>query len=175
MKSTKLLMADHELILQGLAVLDSICKDVRGGQEVIEDDIRSLLTFLREFADGCHHVKEEAIFFPALIQAGMRPNTGVMKQMNDEHERGRALTAAMQNAVERRKMDDFGLYAGRYIELLREHILKEDTVLFDKADLILSDEEDAAIAAGFEQFDTKARWRHTIHALALRYLAFVCC
>ena len=42
------------------------------------DDIRSVLTFLRDFADGCHHVKEEVIFFPALFQAGIAFQVRVM-------------------------------------------------------------------------------------------------
>jgi hemerythrin-like domain-containing protein len=67
MKSTKLLIADHETILQALHVLDAINTDMQSGKDVCREDIRSLLTFLREFTDGCHHVKEEAIFFPALI------------------------------------------------------------------------------------------------------------
>src|SRR5437867_2257885 len=91
MKSTKLLMADHELILQALHVLDAMNTEMRNGRDVNRDDIRSLVTFLREFADGCHHVKEEVIFFPALIQAGIAFQVRVMTY---EHEGGRALTNA---------------------------------------------------------------------------------
>src|SRR5438046_2768916 len=122
MKSTKLLMADHEIILQALDVLDAMNTELQQGREVNSEDIRSLLTFLREFADGCHHVKEEAIFFPALMQAGMSLEQGLLRMMNYEHERGRALTAAMQDAIDRKRMNDFLVYSGRYVELLSEHI-----------------------------------------------------
>jgi hemerythrin-like domain-containing protein len=99
MKSTKLLLADHEIILQALHVLDAINTDIQSGKEVMREDIRSLVTFLREFTDGSHHVKEEAIFFPALIQAGMDAGEGPLFVMNYEHERGRSLIAAMENAI----------------------------------------------------------------------------
>src|SRR5262245_56774517 len=99
MKSTKLLMADHEIILQALHVLDAMNADIQTGKDVDREDIRSPLTFLREFADGCHYVKEEAIFFPALMAAGMARDQGPLRVMNYEHELGRALVAAMQNAI----------------------------------------------------------------------------
>jgi len=68
--------------------------EIRNGRDVNSDDIRSLLTFLAEFADGCHHLKEEVIFFPALVQAGMEFQVRVMTY---EHERGRAPSALPRN------------------------------------------------------------------------------
>jgi hemerythrin-like domain-containing protein len=177
MKSTKLLMADHEIILQALHVLDAMNTEIQQGKDVDHQDIRSLLTFLREFADGCHHVKEEAIFFPALMQAGMSLQEGPLQVMNYEHERGRALTAAMQNAVDHSRMDDFLTYSGRYVKLLSEHIEKENRVLFDRADQILSDDEDERVAEAFEHFETNIvgmsaheRLQHLIEVEASKYL-----
>ncbi len=70
MKSTKLLMADHEIILEGLHVLEAIRSEVEQGKPMDKGDINSVLDFLRDFADGSHHVKEETILAPALMQAG---------------------------------------------------------------------------------------------------------
>lgn len=182
MKSTKLLMADHESIFQALYVLDAINNDVKDGKYVDHDDVRSLLSFLREFADGCHDVKEEAIFFPALMQAGMALDEGPLRVMTYEHERGRALIAAMDaamdDAMSRNKKDEFLVYSTRYVDLLSQHIEKENWVLFDKADQILSDEDDQKIAEALEHYENvivgaaaHARWRQTIEVLASKYLA----
>jgi hemerythrin-like domain-containing protein len=178
MKSTQLLKADHEIILEALHILSAIDTEIKEGSIVNTDDIHSLLTFLREFADGCHHVKEEAIFFPALMRAGLPPDQGPLRVMNYEHERGRALTAAMQDAINRERMDDFLMYSSRYVQLLSEHIEKEHCVLFEKADQILSDDEDEKVAAAFEHFEativgaqTHYRLQHTIEVLASKYLA----
>jgi len=178
MKSTKLLAADHELISQALRVLDSMTMEIRRGKDTNADDIESLLGFLRNFADGCHHVKEEAIFFPALMQAGIPLDSGPLRVMNQEHERGRGLTSVMQDAIAHGRTSDFVLYACRYIQLLSEHIDKEERWLFEKAAQILSDEEDERIADAFEHFETtivgtlaQERTRKTIEGLASKYLA----
>jgi hemerythrin-like domain-containing protein len=178
MKSTKLLMADHQSILQALHVLAVINEDLAHGKHVNTEDILSLLSFLREFADGSHHVKEEAIFFPALMQAGMSLDEGPLRQMNYEHERGRALIAAMQNAINGSNIDDFLSYSRRYIALQSEHIEKENWVLFEKADQLLNDDEDEKIAAAFEHFETTIvgtptyeRFHEALKCLSSKYLA----
>jgi hemerythrin-like domain-containing protein len=99
--------------------------------------------------------------------------------MNYEHERGRTLTAAMQDALNRNRMDDFVTCADRYIELLTNHIEKEENVLFAAADETLSDEEDERVTADFEHFDavifglqTRQRLHQTIQLLASKYLSY---
>src|SRR5262245_26608645 len=177
MRSTKLLMADHEIILDALHVLVAINTDLEDEKYVDSDDVRSLLSFFREFVDGYHHVKEEAILFPALIQASMPQDAGPLRVITYEHERGRALTAAMQNAINAARIDDFLMYATRYVDLLTEHIEKENWVLFDKAEQILNDDEDESVAAAFEHFERLIVGRtaldnlhRTIEKLRTKYL-----
>ena len=177
MKSTKLLMPDHESILEALHILDAICTEIEHDKEVNYDDIHSLLAFLYHFADGSHHVKEEAILFPALMQAGMSFQEGPLRVMSYEHERGRALTSAMDETLYRDDRRDFVMYARRYIQLLTEHIEKENYVLFTMAEEILSDEEDQKIAEAFTEFEqttvgapTYDRLRGMLESLASKYL-----
>lgn len=178
MKSTKLLMADHDIILKALNILEEIDAELDHEKRVDDADIRSLLAFLRDFADGSHHVKEEAILFPALMQAGMAMQDGPLQVMAYEHERGRALISAMDDALNRNDKHDFVMYARRYIQLLTEHIEKENYVLFDMADQKLTDDEDAKIVEGFEHFEQNIvgaqayeRLRTSIEGLAAKYLA----
>jgi hemerythrin-like domain-containing protein len=153
MKSTTSLKSDHEIILSALHVLDEIASAVETGRVINPHDIRALLTFFREFADGSHHVKEEAILFPALMHADMTFQKGPLQAMNCEHEHGRMLNAAMANAFDEMRNDEFVRNARRYIKLLRDHIEKENCVLFEAADRILDDDEDNRIALDFEHFD----------------------
>jgi len=176
MKSTKLLMEDHEIILEALHVLDAMTIEMVQKQKVDFNDIRSILAFLREFSDGWHQVKEEAILFPALIQCGMNVFEGPLNVMTYEHERERALTAAMADALKRNHNDDFVLNAHRYIELLRQHIEKENYIFFEIADSTLSDEEDARIVEAMQEFEStrvgvppRERLRLAIENLASKY------
>ena len=177
MKSTTLLKKDHDVILQALDVLDAVSTDMAKAKAVPDDDIRSLIAFLREFADGCHHIKEEAIFFPALMLNGMSFDEPPLRVMSYEHERGRALLSAMEDALNRNNRPEFLMYSKRYKDLLAEHLEKETWVLFEKADEILSDEEDQEIAARLQEYDTvivgalkHERWRRVLEALVVKYL-----
>jgi hemerythrin-like domain-containing protein len=177
MNCTKALMADHEIILRALQVLDVMTSEMKRGNDVSKFDIDSLLAFLRDFADGCHHVKEEAIFLPALMQAGMGLQDGPLQVMTYEHERGRALTTAMRDAIERNKKEDFVLYASRYVQLLMEHIEKENDVLFERADQILTEDDDQNIVESFTHFEKTtvgqqayARQLRIIDTLASKYI-----
>ena len=177
MKSTKMLMAEHEIILEALHVLEALTVQTEQGMPVDKQDIRALLGFLKDFADGSHHVKEEAILFPALMQAGMAIQEGPLRVMAYEHERGRSLISAMDDALGRDEKHDFVMYARRYIELLTQHIEKENYVLFDMADQKLTDDEDQKIADAFDHFErntvgttTYQRLRDVITTLAAKYL-----
>jgi hemerythrin-like domain-containing protein len=177
MKSTKLLMAEHGNILEALHVLDAMCTEIENGGSLNKDDISSLVSFLRTFADGSHHVKEEAMFFPALMQAGMTLQDGPLRVMAYEHERGRALTSAIEEAASRNDKKDFLMYGRRYVQLLSEHIEKENYVLFDMADQTLTDEEDQKVADAFTHFDqnivgmpTYERVHSLLEKLASKYL-----
>jgi hemerythrin-like domain-containing protein len=122
-------------------------------------------------------VKEEAIFLPALMRAGMTLQEGPLRVMNYEHERGRALTSAMEESAARNNKEDFLLYARRYVQLLTQHIEKENYVLFDMADQTLTDEEDQKVVEAFDHFDqtivgtaASERVRRILENLASKYL-----
>jgi hemerythrin-like domain-containing protein len=176
MKSTALLKADHEKILEAVHVLAEIVDEVERGKAIPRGDLSSLLSYFREFADGRHHVKEEAIFFPALMQAGMTLENSPLRIMNYEHERGRTLTAAMAVAMAREKKEDLLMYARRYITLLGEHIEKENRVLFEIAEQVLADDEDERVAADFKHFEELTggvephKMQRVIENLAAKYL-----
>lgn len=176
MKSTKQLMADHAVIFQAIQVLTAMNGEIDKERDVSVADIRSLLAFLREFADSCHHVKEEAIFFPALIQAGMPAQAGPLSVMLYEHEKARALINAMQNAIDRDNKKEFLLYSTRYVQLLNQHIEKENYILFDMAEQMLTPDGDEKIFEEFEKFETTtigeqthARLHRSIEGLAAKY------
>lgn len=177
MKSTKQLMADHEIIMRALNVLQAMVHEMEHGKDVNAEDIRSLLSFLREFADGCHHVKEEAILFPALMQAGMSVESGPLRVMLYEHEKVRGLSSAIEDAFERHTREDFIRYSKRYIELLSDHVEKENYVLFDMVERTLTLDGDNNVAEAFDRFETTtvgtqthARLHRQIEKLVSKYL-----
>ena len=61
---------EHDAILEALPVLERMAERAAQGQLPAED-AGEFLDFLRAFVDQCHHGKEEALLFPALIAGGL--------------------------------------------------------------------------------------------------------
>jgi hypothetical protein len=53
------LMNEHQLILQVLASFNSLASELRNGRSISRQDLADFVCFFREFADKCHHGKEE--------------------------------------------------------------------------------------------------------------------
>lgn len=144
MRATEWLKRDHDLILEGLDVLQRVAEGVGGGATVPVDKLRELLRFFREFADQYHHKKEEDALFPALEGAGM-PNQGPIGVMLQEHDEGRRLLQEMKDGLP--NLDPATAFD--YIDLLRSHIDKENQVLFHMADRMLSAADDDKLMGQF--------------------------
>jgi hemerythrin-like domain-containing protein len=156
MKPTQILMDEHRVIERVLASLETAARRLESGRTVRAAFFLEAADFIREFADGTHHEKEEGALFPAMKQAGVPDQGGPIGVMLSEHDEGRRLTRAMRAAAE-------GLAAGKpdararlvesalaYAALLRQHIAKEDTILFPMADQVLDESQRARLSEAFE-------------------------
>lgn len=142
---------EHEAILAALQILDRM---IKAGEQVPVEELKGFIGFLREFADKCHHGKEEDILFPALTQAGLPAESGPVAVMLSEHVEGREYVQAMENAVA--GSTDYAAFAsaaGQYSQLLSRHIQKENEVLFVMAEKILSPEQLEDIYAAFQKHE----------------------
>ncbi|MGB5137147.1 MAG: hemerythrin domain-containing protein, partial [Candidatus Zixiibacteriota bacterium] len=124
------------------------------------DSAEKIVDFIRSFADGCHHGKEESHLFVALEAEGASRESGPVGMMLHEHELGRALVKQMaDNIVGASKGDEASLSsyingAVGYVQLLRAHIQKEDGILFPLADDMLSDEVFEKLSEDFEHVES---------------------
>ncbi len=150
------LMHEHEAILSALKILDTIAKNLKMQKTVNSADIVSFIGFLKEFADKCHHGKEEGILFPELIKAGMPEKGGPIEVMLAEHAQGRQYIKEMESAIaETPNYSGFIESAERYSTLLSNHINKENNILFPAAEKILSGDKLEEIYEAFEQHEEK--------------------
>lgn len=141
---TQQLMEDHELILQVLDLMEKTTEKIAGGGDIQSGPWEYFIQFAQEFSDALHHHKEEKLLFPALLQAGLPSEDGPIPCMLSEHEQGRgyirnlALALKQYQAGEesaRRKIIET---SNEYVYLLRQHITKENQILFLMADRLLS-------------------------------------
>lgn len=104
---------------------------------------RSFAIFLDMFE--CHLDKEERVLFPRLDHA-LGNGYGATVVMRGEHRQIRAMQAQMRIAIERRDSDAFFEHAANLRELMRQHSLKEEGILYPQADFVLVKQADAIIA-----------------------------
>jgi len=153
MRSTNFLIQEHKTILRALDVLDALTASSDAGARIDTGDVDKILDFLRWFADAHHQVKEESILFPA-IRARAAAEERPIRHMIFEHDRERQLIEELERDVRLGKTSEFSSRASRLSSGLRNHILKEDQLLFPDADALLDEEQDALIFERLNRFDT---------------------
>jgi hemerythrin-like domain-containing protein len=152
MRCTNLLEHDHKIILRALNVLQEIAIRVEKGEWVDSRDVEAILRFLRRFEDEYHQAKEESALFPELRRSAAVENKE-LKHMLFEHEQERSLVEGLEESLKTRKGKEFVFYANRLTALLRNHIYKEDHILFDIVEKSLSEDQDHAVVTAFAEFE----------------------
>jgi hemerythrin-like domain-containing protein len=153
----EILSREHRLIESVLRALEGICLSLERGETVPREPLAEMVDFIRSFADGFHHEKEERHLFPVLENYGVPRAGGPIGVMLYEHETGRQLVAEMQQAAqgyaegEARAASRFVVAARQYIELLMVHIHKEDNVLFKISENVLDSEALNSLNKDFEE------------------------
>jgi hemerythrin-like domain-containing protein len=158
---------EHEAIRFTLKVLAKMAEQSERGN-ADDADRHAIIAFLREFADKCHHGKEEGILFPEMEQAGIVREGGPLGVMLSEHVQGRELIAAMESALQSADGSAFSKAARDYIRLLDTHIWKENEVLFPMAENAINAGDFEDIYDRFEEHEEKVigHGRHEqLHAM----------
>ena len=157
-KATEALKYDHRVIEKVLDVLERL---TAASAQASLETWRKALDFIRNFADKCHHLKEEKVLFPALEEHGIAHEGGPIGMMLMEHEEARGYVKVMVAALALAEKDPKDARttlvenARAYLRLLREHIRKEDEVLFEMADEVLTQEEQKELLQEFEEHEAK--------------------
>ena len=154
-KALDILMDEHRVIEQVLGSLETFA-----GRLESEPDPRGTLRdygrFFREFADRCHHAKEEDRLFVEMVRHGFPREQGPIAVMLSDHVEGRAHVGGIAKAGEgagplsAEECASVRYHAHAYVPLLRGHILKEDRVLYPMASDALPADVMNRLAEDFE-------------------------
>ena len=159
MKATDVLTEEHRVIEQFLYTLEQGAKQLEAGQAVRPEFFISATDFIRGFADGCHHQKEEGVLFKRMEEQGMPVQGSPLGVMLAEHELGRQYTRALLSAAQDMQNGDMGANrraiqsARSYVALLRQHIYKEDNILFPLANKVIPAVQYDSVWEGFEHVE----------------------
>ena len=159
MLATQVLREEHEGILAMLQVVEAAAFRLRDGKPVPRDLMLNAADFFSNFADKCHHGKEEDRLFPKMVEHGIGEEGGPIGVMKAEHVRGRALVRAMRESAARYAGGDTTAAPAlvratlEYVQLLRAHIEKENQVLFMLADQVIPEAEQQTLARAYDEFE----------------------
>jgi len=159
MKATEILKSEHRVIERVIGAMEAEVARLEAGQEIDPAFFIQAADFIKGFADGCHHRKEEGVLFKAMAARGLSEEAGPIAVMLAEHEMGRKYTRGMREAAQRYQDGDLSARdqiiqnALGYASLLRQHIQKEDLILFPMADRVIPMGEQERVADDFEQVE----------------------
>jgi hemerythrin-like domain-containing protein len=148
-KATDDLRHEHECILSVLDIADDVMKSNHPEKEKLKFG-NDFIYFLSIFTDRCHHGKEEAHLFPTLVLKGVPERDGPVGVMLQEHVTGRAIVSSMRSAVENQDLVNLKQTMSDYATFIRNHIAKENNVLFPLADKVIPKEEQDEMAENFD-------------------------
>ncbi len=158
---TRTLVNEHRLILRMISLLEAnvarTAEGCCGNWQFYLDGV----DFIRNYADRFHHAKEEDVLFEALINNGMPRDHSPVAAMLMEHEQGRAHVRALEAAAMEARAGLPGReaamaeHAKAYASLLREHIAKEDDILYPLAERLIPEPLRNGIVTGYAAAESR--------------------
>ncbi len=141
------LVDEHVYIKKLLAAIPIMLESIDVSNAEDKQLILDSIDFIRSYADQYHHAKEEDILFKKF------EGIEIIKAMLEEHDIGRGHVKAALEAVENKDNQTIRERLTAYRELLKEHIKKEDEILYPWLDKNLSVSEIGELFAKFNVID----------------------
>jgi hemerythrin-like domain-containing protein len=172
MTPTIILKDEHRIVLHVLeaTLIESVRMNRQGIINI--EKLRKIVAFAQGFIDLCHHTKEEKHYFEKMIERGMLRDSGPIYVMMLEHEEGRKRISLINGALDQAGTGDavaIELVSDAlkdYADNLREHIYKEDNVLYPMGDRLFTREDVAELMEAFERVDKEQTYREKYQKLA---------
>jgi hemerythrin-like domain-containing protein len=155
------LMAEHRTIERMVLLLQEELESFNSGAAPDYLFLLDAVDFLENFADRCHHGKEEKILFRELSRKRLSPElAGIMAELMAEHtaarENVRRLKAAVQSGLSGvPRLDELRSAAAALAESYPEHILKEDKRFFIPCMSYFDEAEQKAMLVEMEETETR--------------------
>lgn len=152
------LQTEHQLIAQVVHAAAREAGEIEKSGQVDSARVGEMVAFFQNFADACHHIKEERYLFPRLRQVGV--DAAAIDLMLGQHQHGRQLlkeAAALliqPDGMSREETLAIGQRLAEYAKLMHEHIGVEDGKLWPAAEKHLPADVAAKVRHAFDILET---------------------
>lgn len=146
----KRLVDEHVVIMKWLELLPGVLEKIDIGSKEDRQWISDSLDFIRLYADKFHHAKEEDILFEYAEK-----NLDIIKVILQDHETARGHVEAISEAMTGNDGEAVVRHLSAYGDLLREHIKKEDEILYPWIDRNLSTRQVGELFAKFDEVEAR--------------------
>ncbi|MEK6875456.1 MAG: hemerythrin domain-containing protein [Nanoarchaeota archaeon] len=152
-KTIRILVDEHKNILAIADVIEKECNEIDKGKKVDEEFFRKVIDFIRNYADKFHHAKEEDILFKEFCKTAEKGglHCNPVEQMLYEHDSGRNFVKGIEDRMKEKNRKKVIENALCYVQLIREHIFKEDNILYPMAEEALSMKTQKEMLSKFEK------------------------
>jgi len=159
MKPTEDLKSEHKAITLMLNIMSNISKSIKDKKVFYTNDVEKIVDFLFVYVDKCHRNKEEAVFYPALLMTEYPADKMPVGQIINEHAIGKGYLDEIMSCVVTCKLgssfscERIADCITNYVQLIQNHIQKEENDYFPEANKVLSDEAQHEISKQFKHID----------------------
>jgi len=169
------LKKEHRDIERMLKIVWDAANLIDGDREVDLRVFRDAAEFFTDYADKCHHAKEEELLFERMVARGVPAEYGPLSIMRSEHEEGRGhikkIAEISSQRLTKKSSDELLMHVREYVNLLSQHISKEDRILYPIANDVLTAKDQVALGIGFAKAEndtmppgTHEKYRRMIEA-----------
>ena len=148
-----MLLKEHENILKFIDFLLEKCEVMEKKKEIDRDFFERAIDFIRNYADKFHHAKEEDLLFKELCKDTVEMHCNPVEQMLYEHNLGRDFVKGIEDGLKKSDINKVIKNSKGYADLLKEHIYKEDNILYPMAEQSLSKTIKTKMLKEFERIE----------------------
>jgi hemerythrin-like domain-containing protein len=141
------MLDEHLNILVLVNSLKAYARKIESSEKVPDGALSEMLELIKNFADRCHHGKEERVLFPLLDSKG---DGQIVGELIAEHGQARGFVKGMASG----NNEDTIRNSRAYVALLTRHIIKENK-FFKQGDAKLSDMEKDFLFKEFEKIENE--------------------
>ncbi len=144
------LMNEHVYIKKVIAAVPVLLETIDGSFDTLKPVLEQCIDFIKNYADGYHHAKEEDILFGFFDK-----DLDILAVMYEDHDTGRNFVKNTLKGIEEKNTAAIKENMLGYCELLTQHIKKEDEILFPWMDRSLNDRQIGELYSLCSAVDTK--------------------